>query len=115
MGNAIPETSRVLVKNRDMHRCFRCGAPAGAGRGEWHHRRSRSVRDEHRHAACNGVWLCGTCHRWVHAHPFEARGKGLIVSRYSATPCLVPVLSHFGWLVLACDGKFKYHLPDNET
>lgn len=73
-------------------------------RGEWHHRRSRSVVDPHQHCPCNGVFLCGHCHRWVHANPFEARGLGLIVSRYVESPGEVPVDSHYGAVMLRCNG-----------
>lgn len=104
MGNQIPEQSRELVKRRAMGRCLRCGGPGA----EWHHRRSRSVRDSHRHCPCNGVWLCGTCHRWVHAHPFEAKADGLIVSKQVGEPGSVVVTAHFGDLFLECDGKFNY-------
>lgn len=104
MGNDIPEARREQVKNRDLSRCFRCGGPGA----EWHHRRSRSVRDEHRHCACNGVWLCRTCHRWAHANPFEARAVGLIVSRYQPQPGAEPAVARFGTLFLLCNGKFRY-------
>lgn len=110
MGNAIPERQRKLVKEREMGRCFRCGSPAK--RGEWHHRRSRSEKDEHRHCTCNGVWLCKTCHDWVHAHPFEARSLGLIVSRHQDQPGTEAAVSHFGALLLSCTGDFSYHYEE---
>jgi 5-methylcytosine-specific restriction protein A len=77
----IPERSRNLVIARDRSRCVRCAAPCLPG--EWHHRRSRSVRDSITHSPANGILLCHTCHVWVHAHPFEARASGYIVSRYA--------------------------------
>lgn len=104
MTASIPQRSRNLVKGRDFGRCIRC-----AGRGTaWHHRRSRSVVDEHTHCPCNGVWLCKTCHDWVHAHPFEARTAGWIVSRHVEQPSDEPVDSHFGTLLLMCDGLFVF-------
>lgn len=73
--------------------------------GQWHHRRSRSVRGDHRHCSCNGIWLCAACHSWVHAHPFEARAKGWIVTRTVDVPGVEPVFNQrFGWLMLGCTG-----------
>lgn len=98
MATSIPASAYALVRTRDFWRCVSCGMPANPG--EWHHRRSRSVVDEHQHASCNGIHLCTTCHRWVHAHPFEARRRGWIVSRYSI-PCEVPVFTQqHGWVLL---------------
>lgn len=105
MASPIPTQRREQVKAREMDRCFRCG-----GKGsEWHHRRSRSVRDTHTHCACNGVWVCKTCHDWAHAHPFDARSIGLIVSRHQRDPGTVPVEARFGLIVLDCEGKYTYH------
>lgn len=101
MGTQIPTLSRALVRNREMGLCARCG-----GRGaEWHHRRSRSVRDEHQHCACNGVWLCKTCHSWAHANPFDARSVGMIVSRYKS-PTESPIwTADYGWVMFDCHGS----------
>lgn len=102
MPNHIPSARREQVKKRDGDRCVRC-----RGKGaEWHHRRSRSVRDEHQHCSCNGVWLCNTCHRWAHAHPFDARRDGLIVSRHVSVPASQPVTTWFGPASLDCEGGF---------
>lgn len=101
----IPALSRVRVRARDFFRCVRCGSPTPAMAGHWHHRRSRSIRDDHTHMPCNGVWLCGTCHEWVHKNPFEARATGLIVSRY-AIPCETPLYAQqHGWVLLGEDGS----------
>jgi hypothetical protein len=90
-----------MVRGRDFNTCVRCRARISTG--EWHHRRSRSVVDEHQHAPCNGLWLCSTCHAWVHAHPFEARAMGWIVSRYMI-PCEMPVFAQqHGWVLLGHD------------
>lgn len=80
MGNDIPTRARVQVKARDQGRCARCGVMC---EGHWHHRRSRSVKDTKTHSPANGVYVCTFCHAWIHANPFEARGSGFIVSRYS--------------------------------
>lgn len=91
MSSRIPDSSRKIVTERDRGRCVRCLMP---GR-EWHHRRGKSVVDEHRHCPCNGVILCGNgnvggCHGYVHSRPFEARAAGLIVLRSVALPYTVP-------------------------
>jgi hypothetical protein len=107
MGLQIPERSRKLVRVREMNKCLRCAM--GSQALQWHHRRSRSVRDPHQHCPCNGVLLCPTCHEWVHKHPFEARGLGLIVSRHTAVPGTVPVWSHHHpALLLKCAGGFEF-------
>jgi 5-methylcytosine-specific restriction protein A len=111
MAGEIPTASRQQVRRRDGNRCFRCGAPTL--HGEWHHRRSRSIRDEHTHHPCNGILLCGTCHRWVHAHPLLARISGWIVSRHTALPGDVAAVSHRGSLFLKCDGMFTYNLSSD--
>jgi hypothetical protein len=100
----IPTKQRLLVKNREQGRCAMCQL-RGA---EWHHRRSRRVRDEHRHCACNGLWLCGTCHRWAHAEPVRSLPWGFVVSQYEATPFLVPYL-RLGteWLQATCGGLLQ--------
>ena len=104
MGNPIPQEARNLVELRDFKRCLRC-----SGKGsEWHHRRSRRVRDEHQHCTCNGMLLCGTCHRWVHAHPFEARRFGFVVSSHESFPGNVPVLAHFSMITLDCKGTYEW-------
>jgi hypothetical protein len=104
MSKSIPSGQRSLVKVRDNWCCVRCGMPGA----EWHHRRSRSVRDDHQHCTCNGIWLCSTCHVWAHAHPFEARNTGLIVSRHSM-PGDEPVLCAVrGWVVLTCAGEVEF-------
>lgn len=98
--SGIPGQSRKLVEQRDMRLCVRCG-----GRGaEWHHRRSRRVRDAHRHCACNGLYMCHTCHAWAHAHPRAAMARGLILPQWTTRPWLMPVRIRGGWWVLRCTG-----------
>jgi|SRR6478735_2562965 len=102
----IPDSARIAVETRDGG-CVRCGAPGG----NFHHRRSRSVRDALTHSPGNAVILCGSgttlCHGWVHAHPAEARGSGWIVSRFIADPATEPVWTiRHGWVLLDHDGHF---------
>jgi len=100
----IPERSRTSVRVRARQRCERCGAPAP--HGQWHHRRRRRVVDEHTHCPCNGVWLCPTCHRAVHAGPAEARRKGWIVSPWNPKPGTTPLRTPLGWVFNDCEGGF---------
>lgn len=104
--NEIPKLSRAVVMKRADLRCERCGT--GTNPGHWHHRRSRSVKDDHTHCPCNGVLLCPTCHSQVHATPFSSRGEGFIVSRSS-----LPRMQYFhrwdGALILPkCDGGYEF-------
>lgn len=101
----IPEKSRVIVQGREQMRCALCGTPAMDG--HWHHRRSRSVRDELTHSPINGVWVHPGCHDWIHANPFESRGLGFIVSRFS-NPGTEPLKhSMAGWILLYEDGSWQ--------
>jgi hypothetical protein len=111
--SAIPPESRRLVADRDFGRCTRCGLGATA----WHHRRGRSVIDQHQHCPCNGIYLCDECHRYVHAHPFESRRQGWIVSRHTAVPGEVPVKSavHCDWVLLQCNGQGRFTNDPEET
>jgi hypothetical protein len=68
--------------------------------------------DPHVHCPCNGVWLCTTCHGWVHQHPFEAKTKGFIVSRHIDQPGAIPIDTVRGRMVFGCDGTFVSHLGD---
>jgi hypothetical protein len=97
----IPREQRELVQRRDQRRCTRCGMRGS----DWHHRRSRRVRDVHQHCACNGVMLCRTCHSWAHGHPEEALTVGLIVSQWEGRPWSVPLRRVDGWWLLRCMGE----------
>ena len=104
----IPDASRALVRNRSHGRCERCGVPTA--NGEWHHRRGRAVKDEHTHHPCNGVWLCGMCHREVHALPILSRDMGFIVSRHIDLPALVAVTTPWGIRHHDCGGGYTFTL-----
>lgn len=104
MGNPIPTKSRQVVNERDNHQCQRCGVRGS----DYHHRRSRSVRDGHCHCACNGILLCYVCHGWVHANPALAMENGLIVSRHCDQPGTVPVRTYAGWVTTQCDGGYAF-------
>jgi len=68
------------------------------------------VRDSHTHCACNGVWLCSTCHRWVHANPESARKVGFILERSCDTPWLVPFKHPLDWRTPDCIGGWGISL-----
>lgn len=104
----IPPERRREVEERDTW-CVRCG---GVRALAWHHRRGRSVVDEHRHCACNGILLCTTCHRWVHANPEASRERGLIVNREMPVPGRVPVKCLDGWWLNLCNGDAVSLQPD---
>lgn len=112
MPSHIPALSRRLVKTRDKGRCVRCGCPTREG--EWHHRRSRRVSGKHRHCACNGVWLCHTCHVAVHQNPEDARLYGFIVSQFVKDPGTIPVLTWYGVVTMDCQGFFT-HFKSSDT
>jgi 5-methylcytosine-specific restriction enzyme A len=97
----IPKEARWLVHRRQRGLCFRCMMPGA----EWHHRRGRSVVDDHTHCPCNGVLLCATCHRWVHLHPTRAEEAGLIVSRACKEPWDRALHGFDGWWGFDCKGQ----------
>jgi len=99
----IPYTSRAAVLDRQRGMCFRCVMHGT----DWHHRRGRSVVDEHTHCPCNGVLLCRACHRWVHANPMDAMDDGLIVRRNVETPYEQPMRGFDGWWSLTCTGAMS--------
>lgn len=77
---------------------------------DWHHRRSRRVRDDHTHCSCVGVWSCRTCHGWIHAHPDAAITEGLIVSQWVTDPWTVPFESRGMTLYADCSGGLSQTL-----
>jgi hypothetical protein len=99
--NAIPTRSREIVRARSGGKCEWC--KVGRAR-EWHHRRTKKVKGEHRHCPCNGIDLCTTCHQYAHRHPEQAREEGLIVSSFVVLPGTVPV---WGIGYFTCDGGVR--------
>lgn len=95
------------MKQRDHGLCFRCGDPGV----QWHHRRTRQRKDYHRHCACNGLWVCSTCHLWIHEHTQYARDRGWILLPSTPFPGGVPALSRTGPARLFCDGRCEPWSP----
>jgi hypothetical protein len=54
------------------------------------------------------VWLCKTCHDWVHAHPLLARISGLIVSMHERDPSSIVVDTAFGPRTQDCEGYAQF-------
>lgn len=107
MAEAIPEGSHLLVRTRARYKCERCGAGPGQGL-DWHHRRSRRVKDKYTHDPSNGVLLCRTCHRWAHgATKFEARRLGFMVSQWEGNPGTIPIRTASGWALLTELGTYE--------
>jgi hypothetical protein len=106
----IPLDARLAVEKRDHQMCVMCGHKGA----DWHHRRTRSVVDDHQHCACNGILLCRRDHQWAHSHPESARAIGVVVSRYTVEPFTVPVLSYDGWWRHACDGT-GWFVPEDRV
>lgn len=87
---------------------------------ELHHRRGKSVADEHQHCPCNLVYLCGWgnhsgCHGWAHSEVFESRPLGFMVLRSVAVPAEVPLWfpQRKAWIELTCEAQALY-LPQDQ-
>lgn len=102
--NALPPECRAVVEKRDRGLCVRCTGRAT----DFHHRRSRRVRDGHTHCSCNGVMLCRTCHNWAHANPVEAEAQGFIVTQWQDFPGFVRVKAWAGWMEMDCLGEAEW-------
>lgn len=68
------------------------------------------MHDAHQHCPCNGILLCGICHKWAHDNPFQARDEGVIVSKY-AVPAEVPISTTYGTVRFDCDGGYVFVKP----
>lgn len=111
MANSIPALSRGLVIVRERYLCARCGCKGT----DVHHRRGKSVVDQHQHCPCNLILLCHKDHMEAHRQPLLARVAGVIVSRYTDEPGTVPVETMVGEVTLDCDGGFRFVRPAWQT
>ena len=73
------ESASLLVMHRDGLACLWCGEPLRGEVARHHRMRRRAGGDR----LANILLLHGDCHRHIHAHPIEARGRGFIVSVYA--------------------------------
>jgi 5-methylcytosine-specific restriction endonuclease McrA len=74
---SIPSAVREQVRRRSRGLCEFGGCPTRAA--HMHHRLPRSAGGPH--TVDNLADLCGSHHRWVHAHPRESYELGLLVRR----------------------------------
>lgn len=95
--SAIPQAVRTTVIKRDAQ-CIRCGGPGA----ELHHRQRR--RDAG-HPVEGLIFVCRTCHTYIHANPDEARDNGWIVSAFIHHQEEVTLKTFYGWVKLNPDGK----------
>ena len=73
-----------------------------AGRAHhWHHRVLRSQGGEH--TVPNGLGVCDSCHRAIHADTARAYDNGWLVHSWDS-PVLTPVLRRGVWVLLNEDG-----------
>ena len=90
MSGFSPEV-RQAVLCRAGWRCERCGGlPVDA----LHHRAPRGMGGTSRewvNQPANGVALCRACHEWVHAHPYEARQSGWLLSKWGGMADATPI------------------------
>lgn len=123
VGLAAGVTDAVL--ERDQHSCVRCGCNLHGTRGiDWsiHHRRRRGMGGDPRpdtDLPANLVAVCGSgttgCHGWIESNRDAARALGLLV-RADRMPCLVPVVTWYGWVRLDNVGGFEViHYEDVTT
>jgi hypothetical protein len=99
--SAIPTRVREVVDERDQKQCVRCANRAG----EKHHRQRRR---EGGHGYWNVISLCGTCHRYVHAHPAQSRELGYIIGVHESDPESIPIRTFMGWMRLKADGDVVF-------
>jgi len=107
-----PAATVRLVRERDDHRCARCGRSASFGYLPLttQHRVARGMggtKDPAVNLPSNLLTLCGDgtrgCHGWVEANPAEAKDHGWSVRR-GQPPAEVPVWTWRGWVLLDNSG-----------
>jgi hypothetical protein len=100
----------VQIRERDGHKCARCGGTKGGL--HIHHRWMRSAGADE--SASNRVTLCAFCHNFVHMHPATSIDEGWLCGRY-ADPAEIEV-QHWMWpagpILLDPDGGVILVIPD---
>lgn len=96
-------TARQVVMERSGWRCERClSLPVDAV----HHRRPKGMGGTDVawvEQPANLVALCRGCHEWVHAHPYEARQSGWLLSKWSGMADSSPITDLSGVTVWLTD------------
>lgn len=113
------KTVRV-VRERDDHRCARCGGAERCGPLSTQHRVARGMGGTSWpgiNLPSNLLTLGGSgttgCHGWVEHHPTYARNHGYAVASHARElVVLVPIWTWRGWVELREDGDLT-HLPDH--
>jgi hypothetical protein len=107
--------SNAQIRDRDGHRCARCGHSAAGCGGvlDVHHRQLRSADSTiGNEAAFNRVTLGRRCHDWAHSDKgiLQARQEGWLVPRHG-DPARIPIENHVLWpgtvVLLTADGGFR--------
>ena len=125
--NTIPDDVLKQVDVRDGHYCVHCGRRREVI--EHHHRRIKGMGGStaaHTECACNIVSVCpwwteSACHPWAHRNRDEAEAEGLVISRSTEFPFLVPVFVHGrddagsekAWPT--CGGRWVRHIPEGSA
>jgi 5-methylcytosine-specific restriction protein A len=104
--------TKQLIRDRDHHRCVRCGKEVPPGTGSIQHRRAAGMGGTKDPVSCspaNGVLLCGSatspggCHAWCESRDPDAAAMGYVLSQQQ-DPREVRVLWHSEWVLLRVDG-----------
>lgn len=98
------EAARVIVRQRDGHRCQMCGGSIVDQPSSIHHRRRRGMGGSALlERPSNLVRLCGTgttgCHGFVESQRNLATVRGWLLG-YLDDPETTPLLCYDGWVLL---------------
>lgn len=85
--NEFPDETKQFVRRRSGGRCEAQTRVCTGEAAHFHHRKSRSSKDQR---AVNALHLCSACHAHIHANVAKSRMCGWIVPSW-ADPAEVPV------------------------
>lgn len=95
------ETVTLELVRRDGDRCWFCGLPFRGDAARHHRMRRREGGDR----LANVILLHTACHQEVHAHPYDSRQGGLIVSVHDDLLQAPAEHARRGWRLLDDDGN----------
>lgn len=99
-----------LVRERDNHRCVRCGSVRDLTTQHRVPRGMGGTRATWINEPANLITLCGSgttgCHGYCEHHPTHAKESGWAVSKY-ANPEDMPVFTWRGWIELDNAGGYR--------